>query len=71
LGGERPPDLGEVREPVSCIVGDAERAGDIIDRIRNQVKTAPPQTVLVDLDETIGETLVLERSAITKNGVSV
>ena len=28
------PDLGEVREALSCVVGDTDRAGDIIDRIR-------------------------------------
>src|SRR5262249_26847241 len=26
-----PPDLGEVREALACVVGDADRAGDIID----------------------------------------
>jgi phosphoglycerate-specific signal transduction histidine kinase len=29
-----PPDLGEVREALECIVADADRAGDIIGRIR-------------------------------------
>jgi C4-dicarboxylate-specific signal transduction histidine kinase len=28
-----PPDLGEVREALECIVADADRAGDIIGRI--------------------------------------
>jgi PAS domain S-box-containing protein len=30
---QRPPDLGEVREALGCVVGDADRAGDIVDRI--------------------------------------
>jgi C4-dicarboxylate-specific signal transduction histidine kinase len=68
---QQPPDLGEVREALRCAVGDAERAGDIIDRIRDQVKKAPPQKLYFDLNETISETLVLARSAIAKNGVSV
>jgi ornithine cyclodeaminase/alanine dehydrogenase-like protein (mu-crystallin family) len=37
------PDLGEVREALECIVGDADRAGAIIDRIRDHIKKAPPQ----------------------------
>jgi C4-dicarboxylate-specific signal transduction histidine kinase len=37
-----PPDLGEVREALACIVDDADRAGDIIDRIREHIKKAPP-----------------------------
>ena len=38
-----PLDLGEVREALSCVVGDADRAGVIIDRIRDHMKKAPPQ----------------------------
>ena len=37
----QPPDLGEVTEALSCVVGDADRAGEIIDRIREQIKKAP------------------------------
>ena len=29
----QPPALSEVREALSCVVGDTDRAGDIIDRI--------------------------------------
>ena len=34
----QPPDLGEVREALGCVVGDADRAGDIIGRIRDQIR---------------------------------
>ena len=67
----QPPDLDEVREALGCVVGDADRAGDIIDRIRDHIKKAPPRKLLFDLNEAINEVLVLVRSAITKNGVSV
>ena len=66
-----PPDLGEVREALGCVVGDADRAGDIIDRIRDHIKKAPPRKDRFDLNEAINEVIVLARSAITKNGVSV
>jgi PAS domain S-box-containing protein len=66
-----PPDLGEIREALGCIVGDADRAGNIIDRIRDQVKKAPPRKHRFDLNEAINEVIVLARSEITKNGVSV
>jgi len=66
-----PPNLSEVREAVECIVADADRAGDIIDRIRDQIKKAPPRKSRFDLNEAIDEVIVLARSAITKNGVSV
>jgi signal transduction histidine kinase len=67
----RPPDFGEVREALDCIVGDTDRAADIIDRIRDHIKKAPPQKEHFDLNEAINEVLVLARSAISKNGVSV
>ena len=38
-----PPDLGEVKEAISCVVGDADRAAVIIDGIRDHVKKAPPE----------------------------
>ena len=68
---EQPPDLGEVREALDCVVGDADRAGDIIDRIRDHIKKAPPRKDRFDLNEAINEVIVLARGEITKNGVSV
>jgi PAS domain S-box-containing protein len=69
--GQHPPDLSEIREALDCVVGDIDRAGKIIDRIRDQIKKAPPRKVHFDLNETIDEVLVLARSAIIKNGISV
>ena len=68
---KQPPDLGEVREALSCVVGDTDRAGDIVDRIRDHIKKAPPRKAQFDLNEAIDEVIVLGRSAIIKNGVSV
>ena len=68
---KQPPDLGEVREALGCIVDDADRAGAIIDRIRDHIKKAPPRKHRFDLNEAINEVIVLAQSAIAKNGVSV
>jgi PAS domain S-box-containing protein len=67
----QPPDLSEVREALSCVVGDTDRAGDIVDRIRDHIKKAPPRKEHFDLNEAINEVIVLGRSAIIKNGVWV
>ena len=67
----QPPDLGEVREAVSCVVGDADRAGEIIDRIREQIKKAPPRKECFDLNVAIHEVIVLARTVTLRNGVSV
>ncbi|MHC2273766.1 PAS domain S-box-containing protein [Bradyrhizobium diazoefficiens] len=67
----QPPDLGEVREALSCVVGDAGRAGEIIDRIREQIKKTPPRKECFDLNVAIKEVIVLARSVTLRNGVSV
>jgi C4-dicarboxylate-specific signal transduction histidine kinase len=65
----QPPNLSEVREALSCVVGDTDRAGAIVSRIRDQIKKAPPRKGRFDLNEAINEVIVLGRSAIVKNGV--
>jgi C4-dicarboxylate-specific signal transduction histidine kinase len=68
---KQPPDLAEVREALGCIVGDADRAGEIIDHIRDQIRKAPPRKERFDLNAAINEVIVLGRSAIIKNRVWV
>ncbi len=63
----QPPDLGVVREALASIVGNAGRAGDIIDRIRDQIRKAPPRKERFDLNAAIDEVIVLGRNAIIKN----
>jgi len=65
------PDLGEVSEALACVVRDADRAGNIVDRIREQIKKAPPRRERFDLNAAINEVIVLARSAIIRNGVAV
>ena len=66
-----PPDLEEVREAISRIADAADRAREIIVRIRDQVKKAPPQKDCFDLNEAIEEVLLLASNAITKDAIAV
>jgi PAS domain S-box-containing protein len=66
-----PPDLDEVREALGCIVGDADRAGDIVDRIRGLIKKAPPRKECLDINAGIREVIELTRSESIKNGISM
>ena len=52
-------------------MGDTDRAGVILERIRELIKKAPPRKEHFDLNEAINEVIVLGRSAIIINGVSV
>ena len=66
-----PPDLDEVREAFSSIVRDADRSRDIVDRVRDHIKKAPPRKELFDLNEAIDEVIVMVRDAIDRNRISV
>src|SRR5712672_3381274 len=66
-----PPNLSEVKEALGCVVRYADRAKDIVGRIRSQIKKAPPQKERFDLHEAINEVIVMVRSAIAKDAISV
>jgi signal transduction histidine kinase len=66
-----PPNLDEVREALACVVRDADRAKDIVGRIRDHIKKAPPRRELFDLNEAASEVIAMVRSAIAQNRVSV
>ncbi|MBV9431792.1 MAG: PAS domain S-box protein, partial [Hyphomicrobiales bacterium] len=66
-----PPNMIEVRGALESIVRDADRGKDIVDRIRDHVKKAPPRNDRFDLNGAIGEVIEMVRAAIDKNHVSV
>jgi len=68
---KQPLDFGEVREALGCAVDDTDRAGEIINRIRDHIKKAPPRKDHFDLNAAINEVIVFARSAVIANGVSV
>jgi signal transduction histidine kinase len=67
----QPSNPGAVREALSCVIGDVDRAGDIIDRIRQHIKRARPRKERFDLNAAINEVITLARSVINRNGVLV
>jgi C4-dicarboxylate-specific signal transduction histidine kinase len=69
--GRHPPDLSEIKEALDCIVADADRAGDIIDRIASFVKKTPPRKQVLDLNASILEVIALTRGEAVKIGVTV
>jgi PAS domain S-box-containing protein len=69
--GTQPPNLEEARQARDRSVTDAMRAGEIIGRIRDLIKKAPPRKDSVDINEAIREVIELTRGEAVKNGVSV
>ena len=58
---QQPSDLGEARGALDCIVAEADRAGDIIDRIRDHINKAPPKMDRFDMNEAIRDAIILTR----------
>jgi signal transduction histidine kinase len=65
------PDLGEAKEQLGNVVGAADRAGDIIGRIRDHFKKAPPKKDRFDMNEAIRDAITLTRGEAVNNGVSI
>jgi C4-dicarboxylate-specific signal transduction histidine kinase len=66
-----PPDVAEVREALTCVVNDADRASDVVDRIRSLIKKAPPRKEVVDINAAILEVTALTHGEAVKTGVTV
>ncbi len=56
---------------IGRIVKDGSRAGDVIGRIRDLIRKAPPRKDDLKINEAILEVVALTRGEVVKNGVSV
>jgi C4-dicarboxylate-specific signal transduction histidine kinase len=65
------PDLDKVRQLLTQIVKNSTRAGEVIHRIRELIKKAPPRQDLLEINEPIREVIELTRSEAMKNRVSI
>jgi PAS domain S-box-containing protein len=65
------PDIEKAKEVLSCLINDTNRARDIIGRIRDLIKKAPPKKDRLDINEAIRDVIELARGEAVKNGVSV
>jgi signal transduction histidine kinase len=65
------PDLDEVRKVVARFARDAQRASDVIGRIRSQFKTGASHRELVDVNDINRETVALLRDEGARYNVSV
>src|SRR5262249_29898286 len=67
----RPPKLDEVSKALDHVVRDVDRAKDIIGRMRDHIKKAPPRREPFDLNEAVSEVIVMARSTIARNGIAI
>jgi len=69
--GRDNPDLDEARAAVTRIQRDAQRAADIIGKIRSQFEKAAPNREVLDVNDIIRETASLLRSEAVRYNISV
>ena len=67
----QPPELGEVRQALGLIINDANRASEVINRIRALAKKAPPRKDRLHINEIILEVIDLTRSEVHRNRVAL
>lgn len=67
----QPPEIEEVRQVLGRLIFDANRAADVLGRIRGHIRKAPPQKGPVDINVAIGEMIEFTRGQIIKRGVSI
>jgi PAS domain S-box-containing protein len=66
-----PPAVEKARSSLERIARDADRAGNVIGRIRALVKKAPPRKESLNIGEAIREVVVLTNSEALKNQIAV
>ena len=69
--GNEPPNLNKARESVTGIIREANRASEIIKRIRALAKKTPPQKTLLAVNEAIEEAIGLVGAELARHRVSL
>ncbi|TKD00312.1 PAS domain-containing protein [Polyangium fumosum] len=66
-----PPDLGRVRESLTAILGDGERAAQVLHRIRSLLSRSPPRHQPCCLNDVIRDVVRLVAPELTRQGIVV
>jgi len=69
--GLQPPNLEEAREAVAHTAAEANRASEVLARIRRLLQKAPPQMAQLDVNEIIREVLALAEHEVLRGGITV
>ena len=67
----QPPDLASARRALERIATDAERASQVISRIRALVRREPPRHERVDVNQVISEVIALTRDQMHSHDVAL
>lgn len=65
----QPPNLAKAEQAVQRIIRDANRASDVVARVRGLANRAPPRKEPLDIGAAVTEIVALTRRELTKNGI--
>ena len=66
-----PPDLASARRALERIATDAERASQVISRIRALVRREPPRHERINVNQMISEVIALTRDQMNSHDVAL
>jgi C4-dicarboxylate-specific signal transduction histidine kinase len=66
-----PPNVEKASQSVHRIIRDANRASQVVERVRGLIKNTPPQKTWININEAILEITVLVRSEIEHSRISL
>lgn len=66
-----PPNMDKARLAIERIIADANRASDVITRVRALTRGEAPQTSLFDMNQAIIEVVQFSRNDLERNGIAL
>jgi len=69
--GNEPPNMEKARQALDRIVNDANRASEVVGRVRGLAKRAIPQKDWLNINDTVREIVVLTRMEVEQNQISL
>jgi PAS domain S-box-containing protein len=67
----QPPDIEKARNSVNRLIRDANRASQVVVRVRDLAKNAPTQKGPLNINETVEEIVALTRREVMENQISL
>jgi signal transduction histidine kinase len=66
-----PPNVEKAQQSANRIIRDANRASQVVQRVRNLIKNTPPQKAWVDINAAVQEVSLLTRYEIEQNRIAL
>lgn len=67
--GQSPPNIDKARRSIERIVDDANRASQVIERIRSLARSEVPKREVIAINEAVAEAIALARREIERQGI--